>query len=159
MRKLVFDENGYLKPYQPIEIDIESFKYNFVDSFPNSISRELLYNNYLRFLYSFQDNIFTFFEQWIDGSFTTKRQNPNDIDVVTFLSFDVYEKRGDKVIDKYWKFSLEDQKIDSYIVKSYPEEHPNYSTYLSERSLWLDRYGTDRDNQAKGFVKIIFQKT
>lgn len=159
MRKLEFDKNGYLKPYQPIEVTLEILQYNFVEVFPNSSPRIELYNNYLRFLYSFQDNVFTFFEQWINGSFTTQNEKPNDIDIVTFLQFDVYEKRGDKVLDQYWKFSLEEQKIDSYIIKSYPEEHPNFSAYQSERSLWKDRYGTDRDNQPKGFVKIFFEKS
>jgi len=157
-KKLVFDNNGYLQPYQPIEVDLETFKFNFVDSFPNSKRRKWLFDNYLRFLYSFQDDVFTYFEQWINGSFISQKQNPKDIDIVTFLDFKVYEKRGDKVLDRFWKFSLEDQFIDSYLVKAYPKEHPKYSIFQSERNLWADRYGTDRDEQPKGFLKIVFEK-
>ena len=158
-KKLIFDKQGYLQPYEPIEVDLATLKFNFVDAFPNSKRRRWLFNNYLRFLYRFQDNVFTFFEQWINGSFTTQEPNPKDIDVVTFLEYQVYEKRGDKVLDKFWKFSLEDQYLDSYIVKSYPKDHPNHSIFQSEQALWKDRYGTDRENLPKGFLKIVFKKS
>lgn len=110
--KLNFDDNGYLVPYQQLEVDIDTFKTNFVDAFPNSTRRKWLYENYLRFLYRFQDDVFTYFEQWINGSFISQEQNPKDIDIVTFLAFDIFEKRGNKILDEFWKFSLEDQFID-----------------------------------------------
>lgn len=158
-QKLNFDKNGYLEPYKPLEIDLDTLKANFVDSFPNSKSREWLFNNYLRFLYRFQDKVFTYFEQWINGSFVSQKENPKDIDLVTFLDYRIYEKRGDKILDEFWKFSLEDENLDSYIVKSYPENHPKYPIFLSEQKLWKDRYGSDRADDPKGFLKLIFKKT
>lgn len=159
MKKLSFDKNGYLKPYKAIEVDLETFRFNFVDAFPNSERRKWLFDNYLRFLYSFQDNVFTYFEQWINGSFISQKEAPKDIDFVTFLDYKIYERRGDNVLDKFWKFSLEEQFLDSYIIKSYPDDHPNYPICLSEKNLWLDRYGTDREDEPKGFLKIIFKKS
>lgn len=157
--KLSFDKHGYLQPYHPIEVDLDTMKSFFVDAFPKSEKRKVLFDNYLRFLYRFQDDVFTYFEQWINGSFISKKENPKDIDLVTFLDYSIYEKRGDKILDQFWKFSLEGQFLDSYIVKAYPENHPNYSVYLSERNLWQDRYGTDREENPKGFLKLIFQKS
>ncbi|MEM1120570.1 MAG: hypothetical protein AAGJ18_08970 [Bacteroidota bacterium] len=158
-RKLTFDKNGYLVPYKMIEVDLATLKFNFVDAFPNSKRRQWLFDNYLRFLYKFQDNVFTYFEQWIDGSFISQKENPKDIDLVTFLDYSIYEKRGEKVLNDFWKFSLEDQYIDSYIVKEYPKDHPKYSVFLSEKNLWIDRYSTTRTDEPKGFLKLVFRKS
>lgn len=158
MQELTFDENGYLNPYAPIEVDLETFKTVFVDNFPNSTRRSILFDNYLKFLYSFQDEIFTFFEQWIDGSFVTMKENPKDIDVVTFLHTDVWSRRNSIQLDKFWSFSLEDQFIDSYLVEEFPKNHPNYGVLELEKSNWSNRYLTDRAKQPKGFLKLIFEK-
>ena len=163
MGRLQFDDKGYLMPYQPIEVDLETLKSEFVDSFPYSQNRRWLFENYLKFLYRFQDNIFPWFEQWVNGSFISQKNNPKDIDVVTFLDFEVWETRGDESLDPYWTFSLEDEKIDSYLVKVYPPEHPLYNDYLAQRENWLDRYSSSRADEfdiiyPKGFVSIIFGK-
>lgn len=161
--KLSFDKHGYLFPYDVVEIDLTILKTNFVDAFPNSQTRRWLLNNYLEYIYRFQDEVFPFFEQWINGSFITQKQNPKDIDLVTFLDFEVYEKRGDKRLDKFWAFSLEDKQIDAYLVKEYPKHHVDYKKYLRQKEIWKKRYGTSRPDKNdniynKGFVKIIFEK-
>jgi len=158
MQKIEFDENGYLKPYMGIEADVDLLKLIFVDSFPKSDRRAFLFDNYLRFLYGFQDNIFPFFEQWIDGSFVTQKDNPKDIDIVTFLHTDVWSRIDTKKLDKFWSFSLEDQFIDSYLVEVFSEHHPNYPVYQSEKSNWFKRYQTDRKKVKKGFLKLTFEK-
>lgn len=160
---LSFDEYGYLTPYDITEIDITALKKHFVDAFPNSKTRSWIFDNYLSYVYRFQDEIFPIFEQWINGSFVTKKENPKDIDLVTFLDFEVYEKRGNKTLDKFWAFSLEDKGIDAYLVKEYPNHHPSNKKYLNQKEIWKRRYGTSRpdidDNvYKKGFVKIIFEK-
>jgi len=161
--KLIFDKKGYLKPYKVIEVDIDSIKSNFVDAFPNSSTRNYLFENYLRYVYRFQDEVFPFFEQWINGSFVSQKENPKDIDLVTFLDYSVFEKRGDKILDKFWAFSLEEEGIDSYLVKEYPPKHQLFSKFLRQKEIWIRRYGTSRPDvqdkiSPKGFLKIIFEK-
>ena len=80
-----FDQNGNLTPYNQIETDLDALKANFIDAFPTSKTWKILFENYLRFVYRFQDKVFPYFEQWINGSFVNKKENPNDIDIVTFL--------------------------------------------------------------------------
>ena len=111
--QLNFDEHGNLFPYESIEIDLATLETYFVTAFPKSRTRKRLFENYLRYIYRFQDEVFPFFEQYINGSFVTKKENPKDIDIVTFLDYQVYEKRGDAVLDKFWTFSLEDEGIDA----------------------------------------------
>ena len=156
---LNFDEYGNLTPYKVIEVDLTTFEAYFVTAFPNSTTRKRLFENYLRYVYRFQDEVFPFFEQWINGSFVTQKENPKDIDLVTFLDYSVYEKRGDKVLDKFWSFSLEDEGIDSYLVKEYPSQHINYQETLKWKKTWARRYGNlDNLDNEKGFLKIIFEK-
>lgn len=159
MTQLNFDEDGNLMPYKMIEVDVDTLEHYFVTAFPNSTTRKRLFENYLRYLYRFQDEVFPFFEQWIDGSFVTQKENPNDIDLVTFLDYEVFEKRGDAVLDKFWSFSLEDEGIDSYIAKQYPSTHKFYKKTLSSEKYWLKLYGSNRaETMYKGFIKIIFEK-
>jgi len=75
---LNFDEFGNLTPYQAIDT-LEAY---FVTAFPKSTTRKRLFENYLRYIYRFQDEVFPFFEQYINGSFVTKKENPKDIDLV-----------------------------------------------------------------------------
>ena len=156
--QLDFDEYGNLKPYHIIEVDLATFETYFVTAFPNSTTRKRLFENYLRYLYRFQDEVFPIFEQWINGSFVTQKENPKDIDLVTFLDYEVYEKRGNKVLDKFWTFSLEDEGIDSYLVKEYQEHHIFYQKMLDDKTEWRKLYGSSRNKRKKGFLKIHFEK-
>lgn len=157
-KTLTFDKNGHLIPHDIIEIELPTLKTYFVDAFPNLTTRKRLFENYLHYIYRFQDEVFPFFEQWINGSFVTQKENPKDIDLVTFLDYQVYEKRGDNVLDKFWTFSLEEQGIDSYIVKEFPKTHLFHKEYQSFQKIWNERYKMGRHDIPKGFLKIKFEK-
>lgn len=87
-----FDTFGNLLPYEIIHIDSTRFETIFVDNFSISTSRRSIFNNYLAFTEVLKNNLQTPFYQWIDGSFVTSKQNPNDIDIVTFIPYLEYEK-------------------------------------------------------------------
>ncbi len=157
--KLNFDKFGNLTPYQAIEVDLDTLESYFVTAFPKSTTRKRLFENYLRYIYRFQDEVFPFFEQYINGSFVTKKENPKDIDIVTFLDYEVYQKRGDQVLDKFWTFSLEDEGIDAYLVEDYPKNHSFYQKTLEKKIYWENLYIKNRNrNEPKDFLKITFQK-
>lgn len=160
---LLFDQHGHLTPYEIIETNLEILETVFVNDFPNSTTRKALFENYIRFIYQFQDEVFPFFEQWINGSFVTMKENPKDIDIVTFLDYQVYEKRGEATLDKFWTFSLEDQGIDSYIVKEYPKGHEKHKDFLELKNQWVNTYNHSNPKKEKkilpkGFLKINFEK-
>ena len=156
---LNFDEFGNLTPYQAIEVDVDTLEAYFVTAFPKSTTRKRLFENYLRYIYRFQDEVFPFFEQYINGSFVTQKENPKDIDIVTFLDYAVYQKRGDKVLDKFWTFSLEDEGIDAYLVEDFPKEHLEFQETRLIKNDWINRYSNTKERtHKKGFLKIIFEK-
>ena len=155
--KLNFDKNGFLIPHEKIESNIEIMKEYFVDAFPKSQTRKTLFQNYEKYIADFRFEIFPHFEQWIGGSFISKKEKPNDIDFVTFLDYKIVELRG-KTIDKFWNFSLESKHIDSYIVEEYPNDHEKFDKYRKSQELKHKLYSTTREGIPKGYLKFIFTK-
>jgi len=155
--KIRFDGNGYLQPTESIELDIRLFEKYFVQDFPNSTQRKILFKNYLEYIHRFEKEVFPHFEQWIDGSFVSQKENPNDIDVVTFLDYKIFELRGNEIISQFLSFSLEEKFLDAYIVTQYPDNHPNFKLFENQKREWSKRFSSDRTGEnLKGFIKIIF---
>jgi hypothetical protein len=159
---LEFDAKDYLKPYSLIETDLDTFERYFIDDFPNSLTRKNLFINYLRYIESFKNRVSHKFIQWINGSFISKKENPKDIDLVTFLDYEIFTAQ-EPFLDKYWCFSLELEKLDAYLVKDYPTNHPNYYLEtLKFKDQWAKLYSGSREDEdgishPKGFLQINFQ--
>lgn len=158
MQTLNFDTNGFLTPYTNIEADLETLEkyFTFNDH------RKAIFQNYLDYLVDFQNEICKDFVQWIDGSFVTLKEKPNDIDIVTFLDWKVYDLY-EKQLSKFRGIKLhQSQKIDAYFVKVYPEEHKNFSLTEGDTKEWLNNFTNTRRNKqgkkfSKGFLELKFQ--
>jgi hypothetical protein len=88
---LLFSPEGYLMPVAKIEIELSTLEQVFLKGFPNSTTRPKIWANYLRFLDRFRSKVTSNFTQWIDGSFITQKENPNDLDLVTFIDCTLFE--------------------------------------------------------------------
>ena len=157
-QQLEFNENGYLKN-DFYEIDLLTFEDYFVKAFPFSTTRQHLFENYLAYIEDFKRDVFPYFEQWIDGSFITQKENPKDIDIVTFLDYKVYELRGEPFMDRFWSFSLEKQGIDAYIFKTYPTSHKLFPSFLEIERYYQNLFSSDRIDRTKGIIKLKFEKS
>ncbi|QDK79236.1 hypothetical protein EXU85_11715 [Spirosoma sp. KCTC 42546] len=86
-----FDVRGNLSPYELIRIDsLEEFEQIFVTPFPLSGTRLSIYTGLLEYIEALGDtlNQVTYtgsWQLWIDGSFTTNKLNPNDVDILSLL--------------------------------------------------------------------------
>ncbi len=160
-RKLNFTSEGYLTPIDGIESDLTTFRQNFVEDFSNSKTRHNLFDNYLEYLRLFSRNITPKFEQWINGSFVTQKENPNDIDFVTFIDANIFDK-FEQELESFWSFSLEDEGLDAYIVKIYPSHSPLFFTHTEHfKAIWHKRFCRTKadaqlDISKKGFIKLKF---
>ena len=101
------------------------------------------------------------FTQWIDGSFTTAEQHPHDIDIVTFLNFDVIDQLGAALNPFKYPESFR-YGMDAYLVRVFPPEHRLFALYIGDRAYWLDRFTkTERNRRGivyrKGFLELIYQ--
>ncbi|MCB0649813.1 MAG: hypothetical protein KDC85_00905 [Saprospiraceae bacterium] len=161
--ELSFDIRGNLEPYQKIEIEFEELKNYFSDRFENSVTRKAIFDSYAKYLIDFQKEVTPNFVQWIDGSFITNKENPNDIDFVNLIDFDIYEKNEQIIEVKFRKYGAKNNYpgVDAYFVKVYSEEHDK--SYMTEFDLvyWRNWFTETKKNRMKkkfpkGFVEIKF---
>ena len=152
MDTLRFDWEGHLTPYEAVETNWESF----VKMFGWNEHRQ----NLLELLQLLCTELTTLFPEeytiWVDGSFVTRKDRPNDLDVVFILPAEKYE-----VVENELRL-LRNQfaGLDVYFIKLIEEGEPNYFLYISDRIEWLfqftktrpDRY--TRRKQPKGFIQL-----
>lgn len=155
-----FGDNGFIKPYEVISCDIPTLEKYFVDAFPNSKTRYQLYINYRKYTEDLKSRVSQELVQWINGSFISKKQNPNDIDLVTFIPYKLYEVR-ESYLENFWTFNREDEGLDSYLVKWYPEEHHLNHRTREQMSEWQKTYRFTKPNNddvkfPKGFLQLKF---
>lgn len=160
--ELKFDQRGYLYPYKNIKLEFDEFRFFFVEKFSGNDHREKIFDNYLKYIDDFSKNVSSKFIQWIDGSFVSHKEHPNDIDFVTFISFEIFEAK-EQIIHKSFRLSGARQKyeVDAYTIRQYPEGHPRHMLYQSDRLYWFNLFARTKKNRAKkkypkGFVEIEF---
>jgi hypothetical protein len=143
-----FDTKGNILPYEIIEVSTN----DIVDNFIFNSHRWRMYGEYIVFRRLLDEMGAGNYFQLIDGSFTTKKEYPKDIDIVTFVDADFFNKNAVKLLD------LRDRldKIDCFFVPIYPTEHPLYVVTKIGLFEWEQLFNTDREYNPKGILKIIF---
>ena len=156
-----FDKKGNLKPFGAIQISVDEFEDYFVRDFISS-TRAANFEKYVR--YSRDLKKITGgkpLKQWINGSFVTKKTNPKDIDLVTFLDHGHFVKLGTKLNIFKPRLSWEHYGVDAYLVEVFPasSKHAKYTAH--DKAEWLDLFTTSRPNRqgerfGKGFLEIFY---
>lgn len=149
-----FDENGFIKPHDIIETDLESIQRIFVEGMPLSTTRKIIFESFMAYNEDLRNIISTGFTQWIDGSFVTQKRNPNDIDLVTFVDFKIYNAKEREIDLLRAKRLKRGNLVDGYFVAIYPKEHPLSKIYEIEQTKWRFHFSTDRQNKGKGILQI-----
>ena len=142
---LRFDKFGYLQPQYEISVEWQLLKTGFVDMFPASSSRSKLFEAYEAFssdllLLSGESEL----HQYIDGSFISRKLEPNDMDVVNFIPNLVMEQHEIELATL--KANYYAQGVDSYYLVVYPEDHPRAPWTVSDRTRWQHLFGHVRVN-------------
>jgi hypothetical protein len=145
---MLFDENGYLKPYAPIETDMRTFQETFVFN----THRERLFNTFMDFVEQLQKLPIEHFYQWIDGSFTTKSPYPRDIDLVNFVDSDFYRKFESRLVNLSKQYKM--RGLDIYWVAIFPENNFKNAITIYRTQEYLDLYGSDRLGRKKGIIQL-----
>ncbi len=153
---LQFNDMGLLMPAKAIETNIVEFRATFVFN----ERRETLFSTYLTFLEELKSLEISNYFQYIDGSFTTKKIFPNDIDVVSFVDFKAYKLKKTRLLAL--KERYKSKGIDAYFAEYYPESHPLSPTNQYQINDWVEVYGAtkpigqQRKIFKKGFLLINF---
>ncbi|KAF2514633.1 DUF6932 family protein [Flavobacterium foetidum] len=157
---LTFNNSGLLVPDYKIASTILEFENEFVKKIP-SIRRKEIFEAYVKYNDDFKKvcNL-DVLHQWINGSFVSKKINPGDIDLVTFLDYSIVLELGSRLDDFIFPHSEEIYGVDAYIIEVYPENHANNFRYISDKAYWLDRFTKTRrirgNRLSKGFLEIKF---
>lgn len=160
--ELNFDVRGNLKLYEIIELSMEDFKNIFVNSFAEDSRRHELFEKYLIYLDNFREVIRGDFFQWINGSFVTTKYDPKDIDLVSVIHYQDYEKNIEELRKRLTSSNARRLfEVDAYIVADYPESHKKYSFTKSDLVYWRNLFGQTKANRArkkypKRFIQINF---
>jgi hypothetical protein len=159
--KFTFDLNGNLTPNDIIDVTRQDIQENFVDCFSDSKTRAILFETLLTYI----DDLSILlqhqpFEMLIDGSFVTRKMNPNDIDLVIFIDISLLKKIETRALNKFrcspmQRKLIDYEKIDAYIVEKYPEGHRKYAVFISEYTSWLFFFTKDRKGNKKGILRFI----
>lgn len=156
--ELEFDENGCLSP-QCFLIDRNLFESEFVE-IHNKKTRKKIYSKYNQFCDRFSSIII---KTWINGSYTTKKPSPGDIDVAVF--YDALKIIDENIIDEREKAIFGDgkyiknrYKLHLLPIPVYPENHRKYKITKKFRDNWEKLFlNDDRVNPPieKGFIELL----
>lgn len=155
----MFDENGLL-PAGLHVCDHDVFQQEFIDQFSSSQTRKSLFVVFNKMLKDIE-LLFQPYEIWLDGSFTTSKTNPNDIDLVMFLELSDFLSHYNSnefmslraqyagKLDIYLALAVNDQTKASV-------EPEVVVVHTNQRNYWRGQFGFDRQDRPKGF--IVFEK-
>ncbi|WP_457641861.1 DUF6932 family protein [Persephonella sp.] len=161
MAKVEFDAYGNPRPYDFIELTLQEFKDIFVDGFNPRERREYLFKVYIKYIKDFFSVYGQSWEQWLDGSYTTKKENPNDIDGVGLIDGEFAIRHQEeikkffRIPDPYIKDVMDEYGLDMYLIPIYPENDERHRITLNRIKYWKEWFSKDRQGRPKGIIKLM----
>ena len=159
--KLKLNESGLLDPgiHKPT---LHEFREAFVENFPDSETREALYDGYLRFSQKCIDDLFVK-KHWIDGSYVTKKDNPEDIDIAMTVDASevIQHVRNGKSFDHgqvgYIDYLKKEYGCHVFAIMNYPENDSRHNSITKkDEKYWREKWGHTKDQKRKekGFIQF-----
>lgn len=129
-----------------------------VNSFPGSVRRSKLYCNFIQLmilLREFNLQFKCFSEIWVDGSYTTHKPEPDDIDILLVIDYSALLQIPDEQLKAVSPLLNRDFVKTNYNIDLLllPENHPDVD-YSERRSYWRGWFGFDRRETPKGLVRF-----
>ncbi|MEM6396511.1 MAG: hypothetical protein AAF741_09200 [Bacteroidota bacterium] len=158
-----FNARGLIEPPVIHKLSNEDFERLFVEDFPNSETRRLLFEELMMYTLRVQDEVTDSFVQWIGGSFTTRKKNPRDIDVLTILDGSAYDRKEKLLITELSKDSYFGKGVDPYFLAKRETNHKEYSFFVSDQIYWLNHFGITRKGRdgkslLRGFIQLTYNE-
>ncbi|WP_337223885.1 DUF6932 family protein [Klebsiella pneumoniae] len=135
------------------DLDDAQVKSLCVDAFPESVRRSMLYCNYIQLVSDIRNinkQFNCFIEVWVDGSFTTEKPEPDDIDILLVIDSNrlnlvpvMFQPQIEKFLNR--QYIKHNYKIDLLLLEHGKDE---------DRMHWRGGFGHDREDTPKGIVRI-----
>lgn len=157
-------KDDYLVPNKAIEATIEEFADYFAYSLADVAHRTILFEEYQTFVQAFSEQITPNFEVWIGGSFTSKKEFPNDVDLVVFADYKVFQDKEKEFEVLKLNHNSGNKRLDIYRVEIYPKEHKRFSWYKGDKLEWLHFFTNTKKRKStgksikRGFIKITYHE-
>lgn len=154
--KVTFDTFGNLCPHDVISCDLNKCQKVFVYAFPDSNTRPLLFESYIAYRKAIFSVIGYAFKQWINGSFVTQKQNPNDVDLANLIPYnDSLDAQIEQILPYFTVGgSIETYQIDAHLIPVYQKSDPRFENTELRISYFKRWFGHDRNDNPKGFIEI-----
>jgi len=154
---MTFNANGYLDPGLH-NMSLAQIEVAFVTAFPHSSTRKTIIAGYRKHSAEIEA-IASTFEQFLNGSFVTNKNDPSDVDLVVFIEASVVDNLSPSDKDKLklllaGPVTKASHKCDAYFCPVYPSGHPASAAARLKRKYWMGEFGFDRQDQPKGIVHI-----
>jgi len=127
----------------------ESLTKSLVSPFDGTRCRELLLAHVLALLGEVR-KVCVFTEAWIDGSFVTDKEEPNDVDVV--LWYNTVSSISPRELRIYRELKDSDLMRTHYCCDVYLAKNGNDRL----RRYWENWFGKDRTGTPKGIIRVAF---
>lgn len=151
-----FNENGNL----PLGIHtcmLNEFKQRLVTDFIESNTRNNIYFGYVSYCNEFLPYEVVYCNL-ATGSFVSNKLDPHDIDLIVYV--DAQKHKSMKERDKFNRIFNNRNQIHldyhchTFVIPSYPKNHPLYAITASHEQTWINLFSNDRNNNTRGFVKL-----
>ncbi len=152
-----FGKGGLLPPGRhPATVD--EVRAALVDAFEGSATRAAIFGYWIE-LRAAMAELVPVVSQWLDGSFTTDKLDPADLDLVTLIDGPTYDELArhrrllvTSLIDgtyteQFWS-------CDSNPLAHYPEGDLGHAASVVVAERWQSYLGHTRDGEEKGFVEV-----
>ncbi len=163
MDKIQFDIRGNVAGQDIIKLRYDEFKDHFVFAFERNSKRHLLLERYENYMEDLGKLLRHGYFQWIDGSFISKKPDPRDMDLVTFIDARNFD-RNERIFanDYMTNRARRRYQLDAYVNVDYPPLHRKSVYTRSDLLYWQHQFETTKENRAqkkfqKSFVQLNFK--
>ena len=98
---------------------------------------------------------------WIDGSFTTNKIDPEDVDILLCVDASLYDAGSSELkgaIDQLDQHLVKaSHHCDSYVLREYPTGHKLADEAVWDRAYWHKQFGFSRQDEYKGIVTVTIK--
>lgn len=151
-----FDQYGHL-PLGVYRTTLPFFKQRFVTDYNGSSTRESIFSGYVRYCAEVNSlNIASV--QWIDGSYTTNKNDPNDVDLVTHVDGIrigeslAYAEEIKRLVDI--EFCKREFFCHPFFLPIFPGTDIRYPVTQRWLDYWSKWFSSSRGNKKKGFIEF-----